>query len=568
MKKKATIAKLLVVCLIVGLMGASIAATPAAAPSITAWTGTNSNYTYAADADVTLGSDYRLTDGVYTIKLGNNKLLQGGKLDVRAGASVYVNGASAETRTDDGKNLFYAVGPATVTVNKNDVYYRDTSDYAINVSVTLSKGGTFAYAADLINDDDTPVKVSVKNGGTGVKADGYINYVFKSSSTGGGGGGAATTPTTPDNTPAKDTEVEVKPTTTTKEDGTVVSEATVDNKTAETMVSDAVANKSENVTVTVDAPDNATEVSATIPASAAKDLANKTDAALTVDTPVANVTLPNEALADLGSSSGTVTVTAAKTEDDTVQITVAKNGSDVGTVKGGIKVAVPVENATTGTVAVLVNADGTETVIKKSVAVDGDLLAALDGSATIKIVDNSKSFADASTHWGKSAVDFVTSRELFNGTGTNTFEPDTKMNRAMLVTVLHRLEDTPRGGTPAFGDVSSGAWYTEAVAWASANGIVNGYGEGVFAPAEEVTREQIATILYRYAVAMNIKTPESGSLNKFADGANTSDWAKDAMEWAVGAGLFQGSNGNINPKDAATRAEVATLLMRFVEYMA
>lgn len=558
--KKATIAKLLVVCLIVGLMGASIAATP----SITEWTPSGSNYTYTADADVTLGT-YAISGGVYHINLGSNKLLSGSKLNVKAGASVYVNTSSVSS-----KNLFYAVGPATVTINKNDVYYSDASTYSINVSVSLSKGGSFAYADDLIDGTGTPVKVSCPNGEKSTGHD-YISYFYKAGSGGGGGGGSSTpttpTPTTPD-TPAKDTEVEVTPETTTKEDGTVVSSATVDDKTAETMVNDAVENKSENVTVTVDAPADATEVEANIPASAVKDLANKTDAALTVDTPVANVTLPNEALADLGSSTGTVTVTAAKTDDDTVQITVAKNGKAVDSVKGGIVAAVPVENATPGTVAVLVNEDGTETVIKKSVTVDGEMIAPLDGSATIKMVDNSKSFADSNAHWGKSAVDFVTSRELFNGTSATTFEPDTKMSRAMLVTVLHRLEDMPAGGVPSFNDVNDGAWYTEAVAWASGKNIVNGYDNGVFGPNDNVTREQIATILYRYAVAMNIATPERGSLYRFADGAAVSDWADDAMEWAVGAGLFQGNNGNLNPKSPATRAEVATLLMRFVEYMA
>lgn len=559
MKKKSVIAKLLVICLIVGLMGSSFAATYINWPEST----TSEKYVYTTESDVSLAGTYTIKSGAYQISLGNGyKLLSGGSIMLQAGAQVYVNGSSSST-----KNLFYAVGPATVTIKANDVYYKTASDYALNVSVSLSKGGSFAYADDLIDSVTTPVKVS--SNGTKVEGSSYISWFGSSSSSSGGGGGssAPTTPTTPD-TPAKDTEVEVKPETTTKEDGTVVSSATVDDKTAETMVNDAVANKSENVTVTVDAPANATEVEANIPASAVKDLANKTDAALTVDTPVANVTLPNEALADLGSSSGTVTVTAAKTDDDAVQITVAKNGTDVGTVKGGIKVAVPVEDATPGTVAVLVNEDGTETVIKKSVAVDGEIIAPLNGSATIKMVDNSKSFADANTHWGKASVDFVTSRGLFAGTSETTFEPNTNMSRAMLVTVLHRLEDTPAGGVPSFNDVGDSSWYTEAVAWASGKNIVNGYESGAFGPNDNVTREQIATILYRYAVAMNINTPERGSLNRFADGGSTSAWATDAMEWAVGAGLFQGNGGNLNPKSPATRAEVATLLMRFVEYMA
>lgn len=554
--KKSAIAKLLVICLIVGLMGASFAATT---PETPWWQpkGSALEYSLSADTDLT----YTLKSGTYVITLDGHTL-NGKKLTVEKGAEVYVNNSSA-SGFDGTTNLFYAVGKATIAFN--EAYFTSDSAngyYVGGCSVKLESGATFSCREN--------TACWVQSNGTRVAGSGYVTWTNASSDSSSSSSGGSSTPATPDtpDTPAKDTEVEVKPETTTKEDGTVVSTATVDDKTAETMVKDAVENKSENVTVTVDAPANATEVEANIPASAVKDLASKTDADLTVATPVANVTLPNEALADLGSSTGTVTVTAAKTDDDTVQITVAKNGNAVDSVKGGIKVAVPVEEATTGTVAVLVNADGTETVIKKSVAVDGEMIAPLDGSATIKMVDNSKSFADSDAHWGKASVDFVTSRGLFLGTSETTFEPNTKMNRAMLVTVLHRLEDTPVGGVPAFGDVNSGAWYTDAVAWASKNNIVNGYANGDFGPSDDVTREQIATILYRYAVAMNIDTPESGSLSRFADGSSTSDWAKEAMEWAVGAGLFQGNGGNLNPKSPATRAEVATLLMRFVEYMA
>ena len=142
------------------------------------------------------------------------------------------------------------------------------------------------------------------------------------------------------------------------------------------------------------------------------------------------------------------------------------------------------------------------------------------------------------------------------------------MTRGMIVTVLHRLENTPKGNAPAFGDVQSGDYYAEAVAWGAQNGIVTGTGNNNFAPGQDVSREQLATFLYRYANAYGVDTSSRSSLNGFGDSAKVSAYAKDAMEWCVGAGLIKGTgNNSLSPNGNAKRGEVAAILMRFVEYI-
>ena len=218
-----------------------------------------------------------------------------------------------------------------------------------------------------------------------------------------------------------------------------------------------------------------------------------------------------------------------------------------------VKVEIPVERTTPGTVAVIVNSDGTEEVVKTSLATASGVTVTVADGATVKIVDNSKSFADTAAHWAGSAITFATAHELFNGTGADSFTPNGTMTRGMMVTVLARYDgvDTTTGAT----------WYEKGVDWAAANNISS--GADLDAP---VSREQLATMLYRYAVASGLNTAASGSLNGFADAGSVSDYAADAMAWAVGAGLIGGTDkGELNPGGSATRAEVATILMRFCE---
>ena len=141
------------------------------------------------------------------------------------------------------------------------------------------------------------------------------------------------------------------------------------------------------------------------------------------------------------------------------------------------------------------------------------------------------------------------------------------MTRAMLVTVLWRYEGQPKGYQNTFTDVNAknGGWYIDAVAWAAANGVVNGVGNGRFDPEGKITREQMATILFRYAQKKGIDTSKRGSLGGFSDAERVSVYAKDALQWAVGEGIINGSDGKLLPQGSATRAQVATILMRYIE---
>lgn len=170
------------------------------------------------------------------------------------------------------------------------------------------------------------------------------------------------------------------------------------------------------------------------------------------------------------------------------------------------------------------------------------------------------------SHWFYRSIKYAYEKGLMQGTGPDTFNPLGNTSRAMIVTILHKLEKTPAGLGNIFTDVAEGAWYTEAVNWAAANGIVEGYGNNLFAPDNSVTREQIACILYNYARYAGYNVARSVTLTDFSDGHTTSKWAIEAMEWAVGSGLINGKGNNIlDPAGPATRAEIASILKNFIE---
>lgn len=178
-------------------------------------------------------------------------------------------------------------------------------------------------------------------------------------------------------------------------------------------------------------------------------------------------------------------------------------------------------------------------------------------------------FADVySKDWYASAVSYVLENKLMNGVSETAFSPNGTMNRAMLVTVLWRYDGAMAEGEIPFTDVPNGQWFTDAVRWSYEHKIVNGVGKDCFAPFAPVTREQIVTILYRYATTKGFDTSSRGDLSAFSDEKQVSSYALEAMQWAVGEGLINGSNGKLLPKDDATRAQVAAIVMRFLENVA
>ena len=172
--------------------------------------------------------------------------------------------------------------------------------------------------------------------------------------------------------------------------------------------------------------------------------------------------------------------------------------------------------------------------------------------------------------WFYDAVAYVYDKGMMEGTTDTTFAPTMNLTRSMIAQVLYNLEERPEApGAAGFTDVAAGAWYADAVNWAAARGIVKGYDTGAFGPEDSVTREQLAAILYRYAQVKGYDTTQGGmAVREFSDSASISDWAQEAMAWAVNAQVLSGKgNGVLDPQGTATRAEVAQMLMNFGEHV-
>lgn len=225
-----------------------------------------------------------------------------------------------------------------------------------------------------------------------------------------------------------------------------------------------------------------------------------------------------------------------------------------------------------GTVAVLVDASGNEKVLAKTALANNRVSFPIENDATIKIVDRGKSFEDVrETDWfAQEVVGYASARGIINGVpgerGTLQFQGNAAASRAMFVCMLANLEDA-RQDQPqsAFTDVAQSDWFANGAAWGSENGIVAGYGDGsVFGGEDPVTREQVAVFLMRYATMLGLDT-SARVQPTHPDAGSTSQFAADAMQWAVAEGLILGNgSGMLNPASTATRAEVAAILARFI----
>ncbi len=192
---------------------------------------------------------------------------------------------------------------------------------------------------------------------------------------------------------------------------------------------------------------------------------------------------------------------------------------------------------------------------------DPTIIAALNPTPNADFLDVSR------VDWFYYDVRYVCENGLMNGTSRNRFSPYGTATRGMLVTILYRMENEPRCfGSAAFSDVKPGAYYEKAVIWASQNGIVSGYTDGTFRPDAPVTREQLASILYRYTLyrGQDVSAGETTSLTGYGDAQAVSSYALPAMRWACGTGILQGANGKLNPSGLATRAQLAAMLHRYL----
>jgi hypothetical protein len=179
-------------------------------------------------------------------------------------------------------------------------------------------------------------------------------------------------------------------------------------------------------------------------------------------------------------------------------------------------------------------------------------------------------FIDVTGHWALDAIRYVYQNGMMNGATSTKFAPEAELTRGMIVTILYRLEKEPAVSDGAFADVDGDMYYADPIAWAAENDIVTGYDETTFGPENAVTREQLAAILYRYAQykGMAAVTMEE-NLTSFSDADQISAYAVQPLNWAVGQELINGvDEGTLRPQGTATRAQVATILMRFCENLA
>ena len=313
---------------------------------------------------------------------------------------------------------------------------------------------------------------------------------------------------------------------------------------------DTVTNPDGSTTTTVTKPDGSSTITTTAPNGASSVATVDKNGSTSVSVKLPETTITNAQGKTISLPMPALSVTSNRAAAPVVTMDLPDGAS--------AKVEIPVTNATTGTVAILVRANGTEEIVKTSVATQNGVVLTVSDGDTIKVVDNSKSFSDvSSTYWGADAVDFVTSRELFNGTSSSTFSPNSAMDRAMIVTVLARFAgvDTSTGST----------WYEAGVQWAKSTGISDGSDL-----TGSVTREQLATMLYRYAQSQGLGFTGTWAFSlDYADADQVSEYAYEAMCWMTMNGIFDGVGDNmLDPAGTATRAQVATILMRFIENFA
>ena len=288
------------------------------------------------------------------------------------------------------------------------------------------------------------------------------------------------------------------------------------------------------VIIRPDVSGRADQVTVELPRTAVERLAGETGVGLRIETGLAQVDLSSRALAALADAGGrTLSVSVGQGADGVRTVAVLVDGKPVEALPGGIAYLL------------------------------------LPGSASVALIRGAETFADVPDgYWGAEAVAFAASRGLLQGVGGDRFDPDGVLTRAMLVTVLYRLEGQPEGAEAAFSDVAVEAWYASAAAWAAEAGIANGVSGGAFAPERSITRQELAAMLYRYAGYAGLDTSARQPLTAFADGAERAGWAEEALSWALATGLLTGKDGGrLDPAGNASRAEVAAVLERLVGLM-
>lgn len=493
---------------------------------------------------VTAGESYTLPSCGFTAPEGKQfkgwataaggEVISGGTYQITADTTLYAIWEDASTETKALVSIAVTTAPSKTAYAAGETFSSDgmviTATYSDGAAVPVT--GYTVSPAGALAASDTAVTISYSEGGVTRTTTVSITVTEYAAPV------VPVVPATPD-TSSTTTTTQTNPdgsttTTTTNTITGAVTEITryADGSTIKTVEnpdgsSETTARMADGTTAAAATDRNGqTEAEVNIPASAANSAASRGEA----------IPLPIPAVTASSNSSAAPVVS-------------------IGLPSGAaVSVEIPVADVMAGVVAVAVNTDGSEAVVRRSVVTESGVALSVSGDATVKIIDNSKYFEDVHPvgHWAQDSIDFVSSRELFNGTDAagTIFSPSGPMTRAMLMTVLARLDgvDTD-GGSP---------WYEPGMSWAMANGVSDGTD-----PNSAVTREQLVTMLYRQAGSPAVGVSELALLGQFADGERVSAWAQEAMAWAVSGGVLTGDGGALQPQATATRAQVAAVLARF-----
>ena len=503
-------------------------AIPEADPTQFTYSGDEQTYTLAASDLYTVAGNVRKSAGTYTVTV------------TLKDAENYV----WSDNTDAAKEYTFIIGKAQVTVTAKDksAFVGSTApdlskpgldkDYMIsglNGEDKLTTAPTLAY--DPVTPDMTRTGDAAKIVASGASAgENYeITYaagklsVTSRPSSGGGGGSSSTTST--------------KTETTTNPDGSVTKTETKSDGT----VTETTTNKDGSTTKTETKPDGSSKTEVKAASGSTGTVKTDKNGHTTAET-----TLSSKAVED-AKKNGEAVKTPVEVEASrdsntapTVKVELPKNA-------GETEAEIPVSNVKPGTVAVLVHPDGTEEIVKNSLPTADGIRLTMDGSATVKIMDNSKDFIDTWNHWAKDAIDFVSARGLVNGMSATIYAPNNSTTRAQLWTILARQNDT---------ELSGGAtWFENAQNWAKEKGVSDGAN-----PNGIINRAQMVTMLWR---AMG--QPAAASSVSFADVPADSYYAQ-AVAWAIENGITAGvGNSKFDPDATCTRGQIATFLYRYMK---
>ena len=514
---------------------------PAADPTQFTYSGEEQTYALAASGLYTVAGNVRKSAGTHTVTV-----------TLKDTENYVWSNNTATAKTFD---FVIAKAPVTVTVKDKSAYTYDAApdlskpeldkDYTVSGLIgedKLTTAPTLAYdpAAPDLTKTGEAAKITASGASVGENyeityVDGKLTVTSRPSSGGGGssssgGGGGSSSSDKPSASTGK-TE------TTTNPDGSVTKTEIKSDGT----VTEITTNKDGSTTKTETKPDGSSKTEV-------KDASGSTGTVKTDKNghATAETTLSSKAVEDAKKNGeavkAPVEVEASRDSNTapTVKVELPKNA-------GETAVEIPVSNVKPGTVAVLVHPDGTEEIVKNSLPTEDGIRLTMDGSATVKIMDNSKDFIDTRAHWAKDAIDFVSARGLVNGISDTIYAPNNSTTRAQLWTILARQNDA---------DLTGGSiWYEKAQNWAKDKGVSDGAN-----PNAAINRAQMVTMLWR---AMG--QPAAASDASFADVPADSYYAQ-AVAWAIENGITAGvGNGKFNPDAACTRGQIATFLYRYMK---